>query len=83
MAACRPSIPLRSTAGLVRVNDGTMCRMPSPLPGPLRGEPLDPNSRSDSGSLEGVSSVSGAFESENAPFGMLVENASQPVRKVA
>lgn len=34
MAACRKNVPLRETAG-IRVDDGTMCRMPSPNPGPL------------------------------------------------
>lgn len=36
MATRRQNVPLRDTAGLPDVADGTMCRMPSPLPGPLR-----------------------------------------------
>lgn len=36
MAAYRHYVPLRA-AEIVKVQDGTMCRMPSPRPGPLRG----------------------------------------------
>lgn len=36
MAANRKNIPLRESAGIVTVADGTMCRMPSPEPGPLQ-----------------------------------------------
>lgn len=46
MAACRRNIPLRDTAR-IRVDDGTECLMPSPIPGPLREEfaidPVSPN----------------------------------------
>jgi len=38
MAAYRKNVPLRQSSGVFRLEDGTMCRMPSPLPGPLRGE---------------------------------------------
>ena len=38
MAAHRESVPLRQTSEVIQIEDGTMCRMPSPLPGPLRGE---------------------------------------------
>jgi hypothetical protein len=38
MAAYRQSVPLRQSSGIFRIDDGTMCRTPSPLPGPLRGE---------------------------------------------
>ena len=37
MAAYRKNVPLRQTS-TIEVDDGTTCRMPSPLPGPLRGE---------------------------------------------
>jgi hypothetical protein len=37
MASCRQLVPLRE-AEIVEVQDGTMCRMPSPRPGPLRGK---------------------------------------------
>ena len=36
MASSRQLVPLRE-AEIVKVQDGTMCRMPSPRPGPLRG----------------------------------------------
>jgi hypothetical protein len=36
MAAYRHYVPLRA-AQIVKLHDGTMCRMPSPRPGPLRG----------------------------------------------
>ena len=36
MASYRQPVPLRETE-IVKVQDGTMCRMPSPRPGPLRG----------------------------------------------
>jgi len=36
MASYRQLVPLRE-AEIVKVQDGTMCRMPSPRPGPLRG----------------------------------------------
>jgi len=84
MAACRQNIPLRYTAGVVRIADGTMCRMPSPLPGPLRGQPLDPSGTFGSGWSEGVSSESGAFEPEDGGMAVLGKNALQPsVKKVA
>ena len=35
MASYRQLVPLRE-AEIVKVQDGTMCRMPSPRPGPLR-----------------------------------------------
>ena len=38
MAAYRRSFPLRQSLTSFHVEDGTTCRMPSPLPGPLRGE---------------------------------------------
>lgn len=38
MAACRKDVPLRATTGVFQIGDGTMCRMPSPLPGPIRVE---------------------------------------------
>jgi hypothetical protein len=38
MASYRKLVPLRSIESLMEIADGTMCRMPSPLPGPLRGE---------------------------------------------
>ena len=41
MAAYRSNIPLRQTAEMCLIEDGTMCRMPSPRPGPLRGETSD------------------------------------------
>ena len=37
MAAYRQNIPVRQESGTFEIDDGTMCRMPSPLPGPLRG----------------------------------------------
>ena len=37
MAANRRNVPLRQSSGL-KVDDGTMCRMPCPIPGPLREE---------------------------------------------
>ena len=37
MAAYRKNVPLRQTS-TVELDDGTTCRMPSPTPGPLRGE---------------------------------------------
>jgi len=36
MAAHRQYVPLRDTSSTVQIEDGTMCRMPSPRPGPLR-----------------------------------------------
>ena len=36
MASYRQLVPLRE-AEIIKVQDGTMCRMPSPRPGPLRG----------------------------------------------
>jgi len=36
MAAHRKDCPLLHTGGFIRVMDGTECRMPSPVPGPLR-----------------------------------------------
>ena len=39
MAASRQNAPLRAVADNFVLADGTMCRMPSPLPGPLRNEP--------------------------------------------
>ena len=41
MAAHRRNVPLRETAERCSVEDGTMCRMASPRPGPLRGETGD------------------------------------------
>ncbi len=38
MATCRKNVPIRESDGEIRIDAGTMCRMPSPLPGPLRGE---------------------------------------------
>jgi hypothetical protein len=38
MAAHRQNVPVRQESGIFEIDDGTMCRMPSPLPGPLRGE---------------------------------------------
>jgi len=38
MAAYRQNVPLRRSSAVFQINDGTMCRMASPLPGPLRGE---------------------------------------------
>ena len=35
MAAYRKNVPLRQTS-TIEIDDGTTCRMPSPLPGPLR-----------------------------------------------
>ena len=39
MAAYRKNVPLRQTS-TIEIDDGTTCRMPSPLPGPLHGESL-------------------------------------------
>ena len=39
MVAFRQNVPLRAIADNLLLADGTMCRMPSPLPGPLRNEP--------------------------------------------
>jgi hypothetical protein len=39
MAPFRQSVPLRAVSDHLMLADGTMCRMPSPLPGPLRYEP--------------------------------------------
>jgi len=39
MVAFRQNVPLRAIAENFVLADGTMCRMPSPLPGPLRNEP--------------------------------------------
>lgn len=36
MGAYKQNVPLRRASAIFRLNDGTMCRMPSPLPGPLR-----------------------------------------------
>lgn len=41
MAAHRRSVPLRGAEEIYTIEDGTMCRMPSPRPGPLRGENED------------------------------------------
>jgi hypothetical protein len=41
MAAHRQNFPVRQESGIFEIDDGTMCRMPSPLPGPLRGEIAD------------------------------------------
>jgi len=41
MAAYRKLVPLREANGIFKHDDGTMCRMPSPLPGPLRNEGRD------------------------------------------
>jgi hypothetical protein len=38
MAAHRQNVPVRQESGIFEIEDGTMCRMPSPLPGPLRGQ---------------------------------------------
>jgi hypothetical protein len=38
MSAYRKLVPLREANGIFKSHDGTMCRMPSPLPGPLRNE---------------------------------------------
>lgn len=38
MAANRQNVPLRAVGDNFALADGTMCRMPSPLPGPLRTE---------------------------------------------
>jgi len=38
MAAHRQNLPVRQESGVFEIDDGTMCRMPSPLPGPIRGE---------------------------------------------
>lgn len=62
MAAYRQNVPLRETAEIYTIEDGTMCRMPSPRPGPLRGEADDrlPELASDvygSSSLNSVSAV--------------------------
>ena len=38
MAACRKNIPIRESNIRLRISGGTMCRMPSPQPGPLRTE---------------------------------------------
>jgi len=38
MAARRQYVPVRTTASLLEVEDGTMCRAESPRPGPLHGE---------------------------------------------
>jgi hypothetical protein len=38
MAAYRQNVPVRQESGIIEIDDGTMCRMPSPLPGPIRGE---------------------------------------------
>ncbi|HXP43519.1 MAG TPA: hypothetical protein VN833_24940 [Candidatus Acidoferrales bacterium] len=42
MAAHRQYVPVRDTADVFQVEDGTMCRMPSPTPGPLRGQSESP-----------------------------------------
>jgi hypothetical protein len=38
MATYRQNAPVRQESGIIEIDDGTMCRMPSPLPGPIRGE---------------------------------------------
>ena len=38
MAAHRQFVPVRDTENVFRIEDGTMCRMASPAPGPLRSE---------------------------------------------
>lgn len=43
MAACRRNVPLRETS-MIQVDDGTTCRMPGPIPGPLREDfAIDPD----------------------------------------
>jgi len=37
VVAYRKNVPLRQTS-TIEIDDGTTCRMPSPLPGPLRAE---------------------------------------------
>jgi hypothetical protein len=37
MAAHRENIPVRQESRILKIDGGTMCRMPSPRPGPLRG----------------------------------------------
>ena len=44
MAAHRNPGPLFHIEELFSVKDGTECRMPSPMPGPLRGSENDPGS---------------------------------------
>ena len=41
LAAHRLNVPLRETAKVCLIDDGTMCRMPTPRPGPLRGQSDD------------------------------------------
>jgi len=41
VASHRRNVPLRETSETRLLEDGTMCRMPSPRPGPLRGETDD------------------------------------------
>jgi hypothetical protein len=42
MAAHRQYVPVRDTEAVFEVEDGTMCRMPSPTPGPLRSQSDSP-----------------------------------------
>ena len=67
MAAYRQYVPVRDTESAFRVEDRTMCRMPSPRPGPLRceseREPLDFLRKEERGNLTSSASpvVTGVF----------------------
>jgi len=87
MAAFRQNIPLRAVAGSFVLADGTMCRMPSPLPGPLRSEPerklLD--FESSDGNVTGTSLThgTGEFAQSSSSTSNVSNPAPQQAEKVA
>lgn len=70
MAANRQNVPIRQEAGILNVDDGTMCRMPSPRPGPLRTE-------SEAG-LYSINSDSAGDRVRSRKSGSEVENGPAP-----
>jgi len=77
MAANRQNVPIRQEAGDLNIDDGTMCRMPSPRPGPLRSESAADLYSSSSGFAgDRVRSRNSGSEVEKRPAPFAVGNAA-------
>ena len=72
MAAYRKKVPLRETS-TIEVDDGTSCRMPSPIPGPLRSESVIEFVGSSNSFKDRISVLRGLMAATNSRRATLVK----------
>jgi len=87
MVAFRQNVPLRGIAENFVLADGTTCRMPSPLPGPLRNDPqrklLDLKSSDENAPGNLLAAGAGQFTQSSSSTSNISGPAAQNTEKVA